>query len=257
MGIYLRQVCLVARQLASVADLLVDVFSLKPAYQDEEVGRFGLENVVFAVGTNFLEVVAPIRPETAAERFLERRSGDGGYMIIGQVLSPSEQAACRERAAKRGVRVAWEAQRPGWKIMQLHPRDMQAAFFEIDWEAASDPRGHWSPAGGDAWQGSASNAAALSIDGLELRAPDADALADLWADVAGTPVVEKAGWPTVVLENADLRFVRANEGELPRISGVDLQVSDKAGILERANLRGSPVSRASLEIGGVTFRLLP
>ena len=255
MGIYLRQVCLVAETLAPVVADLKHVLSLNTAYVDEEVAHFGLENTLLTIGTNFIEVVAPIRSGTAARRYLERRGGNGGYMIIGQVLSEAEQAACRARAAENHVRVAWEAERPGWKIMQLHPADMRAAFFEVDWEAASNPEGHWSPAGGNGWQGTVSRGAVSAINGVELQGPDPDTLADLWAEVAGRPAVQRDGEPAVLLENAALRFVREADGRGAGLSGIDLDVVDRASILRRAEARGLTNSADSVEIGGVRFRL--
>src|SRR6185437_8780205 len=64
MWLRLRQIALVARQLAPVVDR--DVFGLEVAYRDPGVEAFGLENAVLPVGNQFLEVVAPIREGTAA-----------------------------------------------------------------------------------------------------------------------------------------------------------------------------------------------
>jgi uncharacterized protein (DUF433 family) len=44
----------------------------------------------------------------AAGRYLNRRGGNGGYMIITQTDSQEYQKACRERAANMCIRVAWE-----------------------------------------------------------------------------------------------------------------------------------------------------
>lgn len=95
MAIYLRQVCLVAARLEPVTEALSQVFSIPVCHVDPAVSAFGLENCILAVGSQFLEVVAPIGENTAAGRFLERRGGDGGYMVICQALSRVEQAALR------------------------------------------------------------------------------------------------------------------------------------------------------------------
>ena len=84
MWLRLRQIALVARQLAPVVDDLRELFGLAVAYRDPSVEAFGLENAVLPVGNQFLEVVAPIREGTAGGRYLERRRGDGGYMVILQ-----------------------------------------------------------------------------------------------------------------------------------------------------------------------------
>ena len=43
------------------------------------------------IRTNFLEIVAPVKNNTAAGRYLDRRKGDGGYMVICQVATKKEQ----------------------------------------------------------------------------------------------------------------------------------------------------------------------
>ena len=46
------------------------------------VEKYGLVNALMPIGNSFLEVVAPTREGTAAGRCLERRDGEGGYMVI-------------------------------------------------------------------------------------------------------------------------------------------------------------------------------
>src|SRR5437867_2360968 len=72
----LRQVALVARALEPVAAALQAEFQLGDPYRDSGVAEFGLENVVFAVGDTFLEVVSPVADGTTAGRYLDRRGGD-------------------------------------------------------------------------------------------------------------------------------------------------------------------------------------
>ena len=88
---YLRQVCLVAHQLKPAIDELCSVLGIEACYVDPGVGRFGLENKLMAIGTNFLEVVAPVEDHTAAGRFLDKRGGNGGYILVCQVDSASDQ----------------------------------------------------------------------------------------------------------------------------------------------------------------------
>ena len=78
----LRQVCLVAADLAREAEAIKAIFGLEECYRDPNVARYGLENVLFPVGTDFIEIVAPTRPDTAAGRFLARHGGRHGYMVI-------------------------------------------------------------------------------------------------------------------------------------------------------------------------------
>ena len=73
MSLHLRQIALVARELAPVIDDLSAIFGIKPCFVDPGVKVFGLENTLLAVGRNFLEVVAPIEDNTAGGRYLDRR----------------------------------------------------------------------------------------------------------------------------------------------------------------------------------------
>ncbi len=77
MTIQLRQICLVARDLASVIDDLTHILGINTCFIDPGVGRFGLENTLLPIGRNFLEVVAPIEENAAGGRYLQRRNGDG------------------------------------------------------------------------------------------------------------------------------------------------------------------------------------
>ena len=118
MTIQLRQICLVAEQLAPVIDDLTAILGIQSCFIDPGVGKFGLENNLMPVGRNFLEVVAPVQENTAAGRYLQRRQGDGGYMVITQIDTLDEHQRLRQRALDQGVRVAHEinyyVQGPGW-----------------------------------------------------------------------------------------------------------------------------------------------
>ena len=82
MTMYLRQVCLVAQKLEPAIVALTSVLGLERCHVDPGVRKWGLENTLMAVGTNFLEVVAPIEENTAGGRYLDRRGGDGGYILV-------------------------------------------------------------------------------------------------------------------------------------------------------------------------------
>ena len=142
MTIQLRQICLVAHKLEPAIQDLTDILGLERCYVDPGVGAFGLENTLLPIGRNFLEVVAPLREGTAGGRYLDRRGGDGGYMVITQADTFANQQAVRTHALENKVRVAYESQRDGWNLCQLHPGDMIAAFLEVEWDKHEDLTGH-------------------------------------------------------------------------------------------------------------------
>lgn len=255
MAIHLRQICLVARELRPAAEALEGVFGLKPCHVDPAVGKYGLENTLWPVGSKFLEVVAPIEAGTAAGRYLDRRSGDGGYMVICQVATKAEQDAVRARAAEQGVRVAHENDYGKWRLMQLHPGDMRATFFEVDWDEKAEMTGNWEPAGGTGWEGAASDVVS-DIVGAEIQSDDPEGVAAHWAAVAGLPVERRQGAPAVALANAVLRFVKAEDGRGPGLGALDLKVTDRARLLREAEARGARVSEREVLVCGTRFNLV-
>ena len=78
----LRQIAFVAHDLEPVVQDLQSVLGLDVCFHDPDLDVFGLHNALLPVGTQFVEVVAPIREGTAGGRYLDRRGGDGGYMVI-------------------------------------------------------------------------------------------------------------------------------------------------------------------------------
>lgn len=257
MSIRLRQICLVAEKLDPVVEDLKSIFGLEVCFVDEGVGVFGLENSLLPVGSNFLEVVAPVKDGTAAGRFLKRRDGDGGYMVICQCDSNETQQVHKAKAAELGVRVAWEHTFNGFQCMQLHPGDTGGAFFELDWDSRNQPEGHWEPAGGDSWEKTQRTPMVTHYSSVELQSHDPQSMAERWASIAGVDLKQDDQGRTIFhLENANVRFVEATDGRGDGLGGIDLVVADRPGILSAAEQRGCQVSEDQVTVGGVHFYLL-
>lgn len=257
MAIRLRQICLVAEKLAPVVDDLKAVFGLEVCFVDPAVQAFGLENSLFPVGNNFLEVVAPIQDNTAAGRYLKRRDGDGGYMVICQCDSHETQLARKARAAELGVRIALEHEEPDFHVMQLHPADTGGAFFEIDWDAKMEPEGHWAPAGGGDWPAQRRTEIVSAYAGVELQSPDPQSLAERWSSIAELPLGRDAqGRIEMRLENVGVRFVEMGDERGEGLAGLDLKLADRAQLLRRAEERGCRVSDEQVVVCGVRFNLV-
>lgn len=256
MTIQLRQICLVGRDLDSTIDDLEQILGIQRCFVDPGVGRFGLVNTLLPIGRNLLELVVPVEENTAAGRYIDRRNGDGGYMVICQADSKENQQAVRQRALDNGVRVAWEVDRGGWSICQIHPGDMRAAFFEIDWDEVNDFTGNWEPAGGLEWQAKVDQSVTVDYAAVELQGPDPVGLAELWGRVAGLPISRHGAVLHMALNNVDIRFVEATDGRGYGLGGLDLMVADRDRILASAEERGAYVSDEQVDICGVRFRLL-
>ncbi len=255
MTIQLRQICLVARELEPVLEDLTDILGINRCFVDPGVGVFGLENTLMPIGKNFLEVVAPVEENTAGGRYLDRRNGDGGYMVITQADSYERFQQVRQNALDQGVRVAHESQRGDWNNCQLHPGDLKAAFFEIESDQYNDFEGYWHPVGGMGWEDKVKQDVTIDFLGVELQSAEPVDLAELWGSVADLPVSRDGAELSMQLNNATLRFVEAQDGRGPGLGGLDIKVANRAHVLSRAKARGCYVSDDQVDICGTRWYL--
>jgi glyoxalase-like protein len=201
----LRQAVLVASDLEPAVERLRAHLTLGDPYDDPGVGLFGLRNAVMALGLDFLEVVAPVQPDTAAGRHLERR-GEGGYMLIVQV---DDLAAARERAKELGIRTAWEIDLPDIAATHLHPADIGGTILSID-QPLPPESWRW---GGPEWTGKAGSAPPGRLRGATLRVPDPEKTAARWARVLDVP-----SGPVLTLDDGQEIAFEAAEGGLMEIA---------------------------------------
>ena len=236
MWIRLRQVALVAAQLAPVLEDLHEVFGLEVAFRDPGVATFGLENAVLPVGTQFLEVVAPVKEGTAAGRQLDRRKGDGGYMVI---CHTDEHARRKARVKELGIRTVLEFEEHGYTCMQLHPSDTGGSFLEIDFQqGGEDPNGPWTPAGPE-WQKAARTDVVSGVRAVDLQVGDPAAVAARWSEIVEIDVTQDdAGLPRLTFDNADVRFGPVTDGRGDGLAGVELVAEDRDAALAAAERRG-------------------
>jgi hypothetical protein len=164
-----------ARELEPTVERLQDELGLGEPFADPAVGWFGLRNAVFALGDTFLEVVSPVKPDTAAGRLMNRRGGDCGYMLMFQV---DDLAAARERVKTAGVREVLEIDREDIAEVHLHPRDMRAAIVSL---SQPKPPASW-PWGGEGWQ---DRAAAPKVAAATIAVAEPDEVAQRWQTVIG------------------------------------------------------------------------
>jgi hypothetical protein len=209
--IRLRQVAFVAHDLDAVVGELHDALGLDVAFRDPAVATFGLQNAVLPIGTQFIEVVSPTREGTAGGRQLQRLGGDGGYMVICHTDGHPRR---RARVDELGVRVAFEFDDHGYRIMQLHPADTGGSFLEIDFQpGGEDPHGPWGPAGAD-WQRAVRTHIVDGINGVTVQSPDSIRTATRWAEITEAPLVNGV----LHLDNATVRFVEGPVDSLVAIA---------------------------------------
>lgn len=200
MRIRLRQIVMVAADLEPVEARIVEDLGVELCYRDPGVGHFGLRNALFPIGDKLLEVVSPMRDGTTAGRFLDKRGGDGGYMVIFEV---DDLAAARELIDAAGARVVFEAEADGIVGLHLHPADLGGAIVSID---ETVTWGEW-PWAGPAWRDHVRTDRLTDVLGVEIEAVDPDAMAQRWSAVLDRPAAGR----TISLDEGTVTFVPAGE----------------------------------------------
>jgi len=245
----LRQIALVAKELEPARADIAAVFGLDYAYDDPGVGKYGLRNAVFPIGMTFLEVVSPKAEGTTAGRLLEKRGGDGGYMVI---LQTDCLAEARERIRAAGARIVDEITGDGFAFTHVHPRDIGGAILSVDW---MDPPERWQW-GGPEWRQHVRPEQALAIVGAELQAAAPDKMARRWAEVLGLRA-ERAGdaWK-IALDGGELRFVALKDTRGEGLRAFDVAARDPHSIRAVAAQRSLVSDGGDIVLAGAHLNLV-
>lgn len=244
----IRQIALVARDLEATLDTITDVLGIDVAFRDPGVGVFGLANGVMPIGDTFLEVVSPARDDASAARYLERRGGDGGYMVIFQTKALADE---RARLTGLGVRVVWELTLPDIATAHLHPRDTGGAIVSVD-EARPYAEWRWA---GPQWREHRRTERVTAIVGAEIQSQTPQALAARWAELFS---LARGDDPCALAleDGGKIRFVPASDGRGEGIRSVMVASADRAAILATARKRGLAIEDdAAVMLGGARFVL--
>ncbi len=204
-AVRLRQAVLVASDLEQAAERLRSELGLAEPFRDPGVAEFGLENVVFAIGDCFLEIVSPTTPGTAAGRQLERSGGDGGYMVLFDL---EDLDGARERAGSLGVRTVWQIDLPDISGTHMHPADLRGAIVSLD---RSDPYGTWRW-GGPQWTGRTGAGAPGRLLGITVAVASPRETAARWGQVLGLAAGGGDVPALIMSDGATVEFVDAGAG---------------------------------------------
>ncbi|MFT4633505.1 MAG: hypothetical protein ACJARY_003641 [Candidatus Azotimanducaceae bacterium] len=242
----LRQVALVAEELLPVRELLFGLLGIERDYSDPGVGEFGLENSVMSIGDTFLEVVAPMRSETAAGRLLAARGGDGGYMVLLQVddIVPYEV-----HTTELQLRKIWQVDRAEVKAFHLHPKDIGAAIVSID---QMNPAESWLWGGPD-WVAQAA-LHAQTICAVDIQSEDPQQLAQQWATILMCSAQHRGDGAVILLTDGQINFLRATDGRGPGVSGLCLAVKDISLVKVRAVAMGLDWQDNGVSVCGARLR---
>jgi hypothetical protein len=246
----IRQFVVVARDLDRVVGDLAAVLGIEVGFNDPTIKEFGLKNAVMPVGDTFLEVVSPIDPEATAERYLARRGGDGGYMLIVQC---DDLDADRARLASISVRTVWKADLPQIRGTHLHPKDTGGTLLSLD-DATPPESWHWA---GPRWREHVRRRVVDSIVAAELQSDDPTALARRWSEILDRPVHEiGADCIEIALDGGRLRFVPAADGRGEGLAGFDVRAMDRESALAAARQRGCIIQSSRIAVAGINVDLV-
>jgi hypothetical protein len=247
-GIRLRQIVLVAKDLAAAQADIGAVLGVRYSYNDPGVGKYGLHNAVFPIGDTFLEVVSPKTAGTTAERLLKKRHGDGGYMVIVQV---DDLPAARARVHAASARIADQMDGDGVAFTHIHPKDLGGAILSIDF---MNPKERWEW-GGPEWQSHVRTDTSLRIVGAELQAEYPARMAARWSEILGQPAIEHEGIWRIFLDGGEIRFVAIRDGRGEGLGAFDVIVRDSAAVQTAAAKRRLMIG-PDLTLGGIRVRLM-
>ena len=242
----LRQLVMVSSLRDPIVESLCNLFDIQVSFNDPGVGHFGLENAVLPVGTDFLEVVSPVEENTTAGRYLDRRGGDGGYMVIIQVDDFSE---VQKTVKENNVTVVWESEHPEARAIHLHPREMGGAILSLDW---MNPKESWKWAGPN-WSEFVNTSIIKRFVGVEIQSDDPEAMKNKWQSVLRMPS-ESVSDRQINLDNTWIRFVEDEDGRGPGVSAFCLEANDNKSLMKKAADLGL-MHQEDIFIGGVKFLL--
>ena len=243
----LRQLVMVSNLRDPIVNNLRDLFDIKVSFNDPGVAHFGLENAVLPVGKDFLEVVSPVEENTTAGRYLNRRGGDGGYMVIIQVDDFFET---QNIVKENNITVVWESEHPEARAIHLHPKELGGAILSLDW---MNPKESWKWAGPN-WDKFVNTSIIKRFVGVEIQSDDPEGMKNKWQSVLRMPS-ENVSNRQIDLDNTWIRFVEDKDGRGPGVSAFCLEANDNESLMKKAADLGL-MYQEDIFIGGVKFLLL-
>ena len=240
----IRQIVMVSSLRDPIVSDLNKLFGLKVAFNDPGVGHFGLENAVMPLGTDFLEVVSPIEENTTAGRYLQKRGGDGGYMVIIQV---DDFDKSKSLVHDNEIEIVWDTDLPEAKAIHLHPKQMGGAIVSLDW---MNPKESWKWAGPE-WNNHITDDI-KGIDGIEIQASNPEEMFNRWKDILDVSNINESE-KKIYLDNTWIGFIDEDDRG-PGISAFSLIANNKELLMNKAKEYGF-LREDNIVVGGVKFYL--
>jgi methylmalonyl-CoA/ethylmalonyl-CoA epimerase len=117
------------RDLGAAVEDYKAAFGIEPEHR-ETIEDQGVEEVLFKVGTSYIQLLRPLGPDTPVGRFLAKR-GEGIHHVGYRV---SDIGAALDRLRAQGVLLVDESPRPGSRgttVAFVHPRGFRGVLVEL------------------------------------------------------------------------------------------------------------------------------
>ena len=246
----LRQLVFVSNERDKLGRKICDLFNLKETYNDAGLINFGLENVLIPLGDTFFEIVTPVQENTTAERFLDKRGGDGGYMVIVDVENFEEE---QKRIESSGVKVVWNGDRKEENIhartIHLHPKQVGGAILSLD---KMIPESAWLWAGTN-WEKDINKTLVDCLTGVIMQSEDPNLLCAKWEKALGKERISQDEL-SIHLNASRISFVNDEDGRGDGIYAFIIKTIDKDKVLENAK-KMRVMSEDEIILGGVKIIL--
>ena len=225
----LRQLVFVSRERDKLAREICTLLDLKETYHDAGLINFGLENVLIPLGDTFFEIVMPVQENTTAERFLDKRNGDGGYMVIVDVDDfESEQ----KRIESSGIEIVWHGNRSEKEInartIHLHPKQVGGAILSID---HMNPKNAWLWAGTN-WEKDINKNLVDVLSGVVMQSDNPEQLCMQWEKALGKK--RASDELKIQLTESTINFVESIDGRGEGINAFKIKSLNKDQIIKNA-----------------------
>lgn len=208
-----------AADLEPVEKQIEDELGVELCFRDPGVGKYGLKNALYPIGDKLLEVVCPKEEGTTAGRLLDKRGGDGGYMVI---LQTDDLAAQRSRIDQHGVRIVSEPKGDTIAGIHLHPKDVGGAILSVD---QSEQWDDWDWAG-PSWRPHIKTGTVTDLLGVAIESADPAAMATRWAEVLGQEVSAHGSESHIRLDQGVIRFVPYGDDRGDGVCAIDVRAVD-------------------------------
>ena len=246
----LRQLVIATSEMDLLADSICDLFELKRTFSDPELIVFGLQNVLIPLGDTFLELVTPVRENTSAERFLRKRGGDGGYMVIVDSVDIEKE---RKRLETVEMDIVWHENRNTDGIhgqsLHLHPKQVGGAILSID---NMNPASSWLWAGTE-WEENINKSLVSHLSGVNICSPHPDNLVSNWERALGRK--RSVDGTSIDLSGSSINFVMNTHSQSEYVSAFQIHTAKRLDLENRAASRGFVIDN-NIHLGGVDFLLI-